>query len=112
MTASRARISDKEYEQAKRAYAKDLNEALDRVQDSYEAIIRPKKDELSRDLRADGKLLLKGVRIVSAVRLETVLPSVERVVEHLNELSAPGVRLKRGFVPPFARKEEVLLEVP
>jgi len=111
-TLTRARISDKEYEQAKRAYAKELNEALDRVQDSYEAIIRPKKDELSRDLRADGKLLLKGVRIVSAVRLETVLPSVEKVVDHLNELSVPGVRLKPDFVPPFARKEEVLLEVP
>lgn len=106
------RIGDKEYDQHKRAYMKALNEALDRVQDSYEKLIRPKKDELSRDLRADGRLLLPNVRIVSAVRLETVLPAVEKVVNHLNEISQPGFRLKPDFVPPFARKEEVLLEVP
>lgn len=106
------RISDKEYDQHKLAYMKELNEALDRVEDSYENLILPKKKELSRDLRADRRLLLPGVRIVSAVRLETVLPAVEKVVNHLNEISQQGFRLKPDFVPPFARKEEVLLEVP
>ncbi|WP_324764733.1 hypothetical protein SO078_27800 (plasmid) [Sinorhizobium meliloti] len=106
------KISDKEYEKHKQAYMKGLNEALDRVEDSYEQQIRPKKDELSDALRADSRLLLPRVRIVSAARLETVLPAVEKVVDHLNEISQPGFRLKPDFAPPFARKEEVLLEVP
>ncbi len=106
------KISDAEYEKQKQAYMKALNTALDRVEDSYEKQILPKKEELSKALRDDNKLLLPGVRIVTAARLATVLPAVEKVVDHLNEISQPNFRLKPNFVPPFARREEVLLEVP
>ncbi|MDR6633831.1 hypothetical protein J2X72_002631 [Phyllobacterium sp. 1468] len=106
------KISDTEYEKQKQPYIKALNEALDRIEESYEAQIRPKKDELSKAIRGEPKLLVPGVRIVSASRLETVLPAVEKVAEHLNDISQPNFRLNPDFVPPFARKEEVLLEVP
>ncbi|WP_457302220.1 hypothetical protein [Phyllobacterium sp. P5_D12] len=74
---------------------KVLNEALDRVEDHYEKKIRLKKDELSKALRADNILLLPGVRIVSA-RLETVLPAVEKAVDHLNDFSQPNFESKSG----------------
>ena len=105
-------ISDKEYEKHKQAYMKALNGALDKVQDSYEDQIQPEKKKLSKALRDDKTLLLPRVRIVEAARLETVLPAVEKVVDHLSEISQPNFRLQPDFVPPFARKEEVLLEVP
>ncbi len=85
---------------------------LDKVEDSYDAEIRPKKKELSLALRGDHKLLLPDVRIVASERLETVLPAVEKVVQHLNEISQPTFKFPRNFVPPFARSDEVLLEVP
>ena len=93
-------------------YARELNKALDKVQNSYDELIRPKKNELSKELRDNAaKLLLPSVRIVAACRLETVLPAVEKVEDHLGEISKPNFTFK-DFVPPFARPEEVLLEAP
>ncbi|MBB3236708.1 hypothetical protein [Phyllobacterium endophyticum] len=106
------KVSDKDYEKHKRAYMKALNEALDRVEESYEKQILPKKNELSSALRGEPKLLVPGIRIVSASRLETVLPAVEKVADHLNDISQLNFRLSPDFIPLFARKEEVLLEVP
>ena len=90
---------------------KVLNEALDRVEDCYKKKIRLKKNELSKALRAENNVLLPGVRIVSAARLETVLPAVEKAADHLNDFSQPNFGLKPDFVPPLGRKQEVLSEV-
>jgi len=105
-----------ELKKNKEGYITDLNEALKIVDNSYGRYISPKKDELSQALRGDQKqLLLPDVRIVASERLTTVLPAVEKVNEHISEITPPTFKFTGSvppFVPLFARPEEVLLEVP
>jgi hypothetical protein len=105
-----------ELKKNKEWYINDLNEALEIVDKSYGRYISPKKDELSQALRGDQKqLLLPDVRIVASERLRTVLPAVEKVNEHISEITPPTFKFTGSvppFVPLFARPEEVLLEVP
>jgi len=56
--------------------------------------------------------LMPGVRIVRAVRISTVLPAVTKLKDHIDEISRPAFKFTADFVPPFARPEEELLEVP
>jgi hypothetical protein len=113
-TLTDTKINDNSTELAKhkQAYARQLNAALDKVEDSYLERILPQKQALSSGLRADGKLLLPGVRIVASVRLEAFLPVGQKTIEHIDEISDPKFKFPRDFVPPFARPEEALLEVP
>jgi hypothetical protein len=67
---------------------------------------------LSEDLRADNKLLLPGVRIVASLRVEAELPVVQKINKHIDDISNPKFKFPPDFVPPFARPEEALLEVP
>lgn len=93
-------------------YAEDLFESKNKLITSYEEEILPQKKRLSSDLRADNRLLLPGVRIVRAARIGTVLPAVTRVEDHIREMFDSGFRFRSDFVPPFARRDEELLEVP
>lgn len=92
-------------------YTDALQEALKTVEDSYKKILR-KKEALSRDLGADPKLLLPGIRIVASVRVGTSLPAGDKVVAHISEVLKTKFKFRRDFVPVFARPEEALLEVP
>lgn len=98
--------------QKKQLYIRELHTALDIVEDSYEAQILPKKQQLSADLRADKKLLLPRVRIVAAARLDADLPVVEKIGAHVNEISDIKFKFPPNFVPPFAKRDEALLEIP
>lgn len=108
------KVNDKpaELEKHRQAYVRALNQAMDVMEDSYLKQILPKKKRLSADLRADKQLLLPGIRIVASERLEADLPVIEKTVEHINEITQPKFKFPADFVPPFARPEEALLEVP
>jgi len=93
-------------------YVHELRIAMDALLETYKAEIKPKKQQLSEDLRADKTLLMPGVRIVRAVRISTVLPAVTKLKDHIDEISRPAFKFTADFVPPFARPEEELLEVP
>jgi hypothetical protein len=107
-------INNRPAELAKRKqpYTDELEMAMDRVLKNYLEKILPLKQKLSADLRADPKLLLPGVRIVASKRIGTVLPSVRRIREHIAEISDAQFKFPPGFVPPFARPDEKLLELP
>lgn len=94
-------------------YDTELNEALDRVQESYRTeIVAKEKQPLSKALRDDPKLLLRGVRIVASARIETKLPSEQKIVRHLDEIKDPNFVFTPDYLPPFAKPEEALSVVP
>ena len=93
-------------------YTNALQAALKSVLDSYGDEVRPKKRTLSKDLRADNKLVMPGIRIVASERISTVLPVAETVQNHIRDISRPDFKFPPKFVPPFARPEEALLEIP
>lgn len=96
----------------KQAYIQALHKVLDIVEDTYAAEILPKKQKLGADLRADKKLLLPGIRILAAVRVNADLPVVEKIAAHVDEISDPRFTFRPEFVPPFAERDKALLEIP
>ncbi len=97
---------------SKLQYTQALQQALGKVEASYAEQILRKKEALSRDLRADSRLLLPGIRIVASVRVETSLPAGDKVVAHISEVLKTKFKFPRDYVPVFAKPEEALLEVP
>ena len=96
----------------KQAYTDELLEATEIMLKSYRDEIKPEKKRLSTDLRADGKLLLPDIRIVAAARIGTILAPVTKIKDHIAEISDPAFIFQSHFVPPFAKPDEELLEIP
>ena len=101
-----------ELKKHKEAYTSALQSAVDTVLESYKTEIKPKKEQLNLELRADKKLLLPKIRIVAAARIGTVLPAVRKVNDHIKDVSDPDSTFPPDFVPTFAKPEEELLEIP
>ncbi|HVE89902.1 MAG TPA: hypothetical protein VNA44_09400 [Burkholderiaceae bacterium] len=96
----------------KQAYTEELLEATEIMLNSYRDELKPEKKRLSKDLRADGKLLLRDVRTVTAARISTILAPVTKIKDHIGEVSDPAFKFHSHFAPPFAKPNEKLLEIP
>jgi hypothetical protein len=98
--------------ETKQAYTDELLAALTAAHESYKKKVMPEKKTLNGDLRADSQLLLPGVRINSSARVGTVLPMAQTIKDHIRKVTNPQFIVTVDFLPPFARPDEWLLEVP
>lgn len=110
---SKLKRNDARLPEYKKDYTDDLLKVMFVVVNDYSKKILPEKRQLTKDLRQDSKLLLMpGVRIVESMRLKTDLAAVERIKKHIDDVIDPLFKFKPDFVPPFAKPEERLIEVP
>lgn len=98
----------------KNKYVAKLEAAVKTVEGAYDKEVRPEKDRLSKDLRADRRKLLRpGVRMVTAARLSKfshAFDPVGQVKEHIDEVKLPAFILTQK--PKFALPSEALIRVP
>ncbi len=101
-------------------YVAALEAAIDAVENVYDDGVLTEKSELSSELRADPKLLRRGVRANFSERLSTSsrdIGPIGRVKGHVEEVKQPGFTLidpvsQKVVRPPFALDEEALVRLP